>query len=95
VGEKIYGAVLFAFDLLELEGVDMRGRPLTERRATLEELVHEPHEGLRPSDVFDIRWRGGNPARLEGIVSKRRSSPYRSGHSDDWRKVKCPAYPRK
>jgi bifunctional non-homologous end joining protein LigD len=92
-------AVLFAFDLLELEGKDMRGRPLVERRSILEELVFEPRDGLRLSDVFDgdgkTLLQHACAFGLEGIVSKRRSSRYRSGRSDDWRKIKCPEYQRK
>jgi bifunctional non-homologous end joining protein LigD len=92
-------AVLFAFDLLDLDGVDLRGRPLTERRSILEELVFEPREGLRLSEVYDghgdVLLRHACGFNLEGIVSKRKAARYRSGRSDDWRKIKCPEYQRK
>lgn len=87
------GLVYFAFDLLELEGADLRKEPLIERRRRLEPLL--PSGGLlRFSVAFDqppltllreITKLGG-----EGIVSKRAKSVYTPGErSEAWRKVKC------
>lgn len=84
-----------AFDLLELDGRNLRARPLTERRAALEELLAEvPPLGLiqlsvaLPGDgttaLSAICAAGG-----EGIVSKRAASTYRAGRGDSWRKIKC------
>jgi DNA ligase D-like protein (predicted ligase) len=87
--------VLFAFDLLMLDGEDLRTRPLSERRARLEELLADVDRYAaiqfsaavagdgRP--VFAEAQRLG----LEGIVSKRASSKYRSGTCTAWRKTKC------
>jgi bifunctional non-homologous end joining protein LigD len=87
--------VYFAFDLLHLDGRDLTGAPLIERKEMLEQLL----AGL-PADV-PIRFSGHfeEPGSmllqhacrlgLEGIISKRRDAPYRSGRGGDWLKVKC------
>lgn len=88
-------AVLFAFDLLHLDGQDLRDLPLDERHLLLEDLLlraGEP-EAIRfsenvdgdPSEVAAAACRMG----LEGIVAKRQDAPYRSGPSKTWLKVKC------
>jgi bifunctional non-homologous end joining protein LigD len=85
--------VFFAFDLLHLDGQDLRGQPLMERRALLRKLVkHDPRSPIQFSDHIE-----GDGARffkaaaelgLEGIVSKRAASRYRSGPSRSWLKTK-------
>jgi bifunctional non-homologous end joining protein LigD len=85
----------FAFDLLEVEGEDLRARPLLERKFRLAALMGEaPSEGaLRYGDHVV----GDGPAfhaqacahGLEGIISKRADAPYRGGRGKDWLKVKC------
>jgi bifunctional non-homologous end joining protein LigD len=90
------GAVfLYAFDLIELDGADMRREPLAARKATLASVLAKAAPGLRLSEhieadgptVFAHACKMG----LEGIVSKRKASPYRSGRSPDWLKSKNPA----
>ena len=90
------GAVfLYAFDLIELDGADMRREPLAARKATLASVLAKAAPGLRLSGhieadgptVFAHACKMG----LEGIVSKRKASPYRSGRSPDWLKSKNPA----
>jgi bifunctional non-homologous end joining protein LigD len=89
--------VLYAFDLIELDGEDWRSRPLEERKAKLAKLLSKREEGVYLSEhlagdgaiIFDHACRMG----LEGIVSKRRDFPYRSGRSKSWIKVKNPASP--
>jgi bifunctional non-homologous end joining protein LigD len=83
--------LLYAFDLLELDGEDLRREPFETRKATLASLVRGststcPSPGILCS---------GTPASsgLEGIVSKRLGSRYRSGRSPDWLKMKNPAAP--
>jgi len=88
---------LFAFDVLELDGHDLRRSPWVERRAALERVLSGAGHGLRLSEHLN----GDGPAMfrhacamgLEGIVSKRRDRPYRSGRSLDWLKVKNPNAP--
>jgi bifunctional non-homologous end joining protein LigD len=91
-------AILYAFDLLELNGTDLRREPWETRRATLAGLLRRAGEGVRLSEhldgaegdtVFHHACRMG----LEGIVAKRRDRPYRSGRCVDWLKVKNRAHP--
>ena len=87
--------IMFAvFDLPMLNGEDLRDRPLTERREKLHDLLGSPHpEGIVFSEAIE-----GNPDDLleqacafglEGVVSKRLDSPYRSGRREEWVKAKC------
>ncbi len=87
-------AILFAFDLLYLDGYDLRSATLDDRKNALSELLtSSQHPSLRFSD--HVIGNGGamleNACRLglEGIVSKRRNSPYRSGRHGEWLKSKC------
>lgn len=88
--------VYFAFDLLYLDGRDLRGEPLTQRKAQLSALLkaHLPrsqriqfvdHFESSGKEMLDAACKLG----LEGVISKRADSPYRSGRSDDWTKAKC------
>jgi bifunctional non-homologous end joining protein LigD len=77
---------LYAFDLIELNGDDLRRDPLEARKAALSSVVAKAGAGIRYNEhieadgptVFSHAKRG-----LEGIVSKRKDSPYRSGRSPD------------
>jgi bifunctional non-homologous end joining protein LigD len=86
-------AILMLFDLLYLDGEDLRESPLTERRNMLLSLLRRPPPQLRFSHGLagdgPVAFRAACEIGLEGIVSKRRNSPYRSGKSDAWRKAKC------
>lgn len=88
-------AVLFAFDLLYLDGHDLRERPLAERREALAGILQRlPSDGaLRFSEDFDatgdVLFRHTCQCSLEGIVSKRLDSPYRGGRQTTWLKTKC------
>jgi ATP-dependent DNA ligase len=83
---------LYAFDLIELNGDDMRSDPLEVRKATLRSMLAKTGLGLR----FNEHLEGDGPTvfahackmGLEGIVSKRKDSMYRSGRSPDWLKMK-------
>jgi bifunctional non-homologous end joining protein LigD len=84
--------IFCAFDILHLNGKDLRDRPLLERRAKLQELIPSEHPFL-----FSEEFTGEAGAffqacadhQLEGIVSKLASSKYRSGRSKTWLKTKC------
>jgi bifunctional non-homologous end joining protein LigD len=86
-----------AFDLLELDGQDLRREPIEKRKELLADLL----SGSRHSLVFNecyqedgtIVFREACRLGCEGIVSKRLGSPYRSGRSKHWVKVKSPAAP--
>ncbi len=84
----------FAFDLLHLDGHDLRAVPLIERKQLLEGLIGRLGEPtIRISDHI----RGQGPefyeqacrSGLEGIVSKLATAPYRAARNRDWLKVKC------
>jgi bifunctional non-homologous end joining protein LigD len=87
---------LYAFDLIELNGDDLRREPLDTRKATLASVLRRAAPGLRLNDHIgeedgETVFRHACKMGLEGIVSKRRNSPYRSGRSPDWLKMKNPA----
>jgi ATP-dependent DNA ligase len=78
---------LYGFDLIELNGDDLRREPLAVRKATLASVLSKAAPGLRLNEhieadgptVFAHACKMG----LEGIVSKRKDSTYRSGRSPD------------
>ena len=89
---------MWAFDLIELNGDDVRRDPLAVHKATLERVLVRAAPGIRFNEhidhedgpfVFDHACKLG----LEGIVSKRRDSPYSSGRSRHWIKSKNPNAP--
>jgi bifunctional non-homologous end joining protein LigD len=91
-------AFLYAFDVLELDGVDLSRELWDERRKVLDRLLRQASDGIRLSEYLDSA--DGNTVfyhacrlGLEGIVAKRRDRPYRSGRSPDWVKVKNPDAP--
>ncbi|SDR63531.1 bifunctional non-homologous end joining protein LigD [Rhizobiales bacterium GAS113] len=90
---KAPSAVLIAFDALHLDGEDLRDRALEERRAILAKLLRKPKPQLQFSEEIAGEGREVLHAAcdmgLEGIVSKRRGSPYRSGKTDAWHKSRC------
>jgi len=96
LGERIHDASAFAyaFDLLALDGEDMRGQPLSDRKAALAKLLRRAKPGIRYSEhivgdgaeIFEHACKLG----LEGIVSKRITAPYRSGKVKTWLKTKNP-----
>lgn len=97
-------AVLLAYDLLELDGVDVRDRPLAWRRAQLEQLVGTLRESPAPlllspmvtaNDWNDLaaQWATSRERNVEGMMLKRRVSPYRVGRvRGDWWKWKVAPY---
>ncbi len=81
------------FDLLYLDGVDMRKRPLLERKALLRDLIPRKEELLLYSEHVETRGKRFferiRSERLEGIVAKECVSPYRDGvRSKEWLKIK-------
>jgi len=85
----------FVFDLLSLDGRDLRKKSLKERRALLGRLMSA--KGISNYLVYADYVEGSGPEffreacehGLEGIMSKRADAPYRSGRGKDWFKVKC------
>jgi bifunctional non-homologous end joining protein LigD len=83
---------LYAFDLIELSGDDLRHDPLESRKATLELILAKAGPGIRFSEHMEgdgeTVFRHACKLGLEGIVSRRKGSSYRSGRSPDWLKMK-------
>jgi bifunctional non-homologous end joining protein LigD len=84
-----------AFDLLAINGKDIRPEPIEDRKRRLAGLLRLLHDGIALNEHF-----GGDGAVIykhacalgcEGIVSKRLGSPYRAGRSAHWFKIKNPA----
>lgn len=88
--------VYCAFDLLFLDGWDLRASPLVRRKALLAELL-AGHIGSRSAIQFSDHVEGDGAALydktselgLEGIVSKRADAPYHAGRSKSWLKTKA------
>jgi DNA ligase D-like protein (predicted ligase) len=85
--------IFYAFDLLHLDGKDLRDSPLIKRRARLSALVRHPNSPIQFSEEFVgdavAFFRACAAHELEGIVSKLATSRYRSGRSKAWLKTKC------
>jgi bifunctional non-homologous end joining protein LigD len=87
--------VFYAFDLLHLNGKDVRRAPLAARKAVLESLLADaPKDGaIKFSENFEadgaVLLAHACRMHLEGVISKRRDAPYRSGRGGDWIKTKC------
>jgi len=83
----------YVFDILWLEGKDLTGLPLTERKAILKSIV--PDEGIiRISDAFDASgtefFEAAKKIGLEGIIAKKAESLYHTGdRTNDWLKIKA------
>jgi bifunctional non-homologous end joining protein LigD len=89
---------LYVFDLIELDGDDLRRDSLAVRKATLASLLSRAAPGLRFNEHMDeadgpLVFAHACKMGLEGIVSKRRDSFYSSGRSPHWVKAKNPQAP--
>ena len=90
-------AVLYAFDLLEVNGEDIRTEPIEDRKRRLAGLLRLPRDGIALNEQFKgdgaVIYKHACALGCEGIVSKRLGSPYRAGRSAHWLKIKNPAAP--
>jgi bifunctional non-homologous end joining protein LigD len=93
----VASAVHCAFDLLELDSRDLRREPIEERKALLADLLDGSNLSLVLNEHFEedgaTVYRAACQLGCEGIVSKRLGSPYRSGRSANWVKIKNPKAP--
>ncbi|MCA9826757.1 MAG: ATP-dependent DNA ligase, partial [Dehalococcoidia bacterium] len=90
--EGTFPVVYFAFDLLHLDGFDLRGATLEDRRVLLRQVLL-PSASVSPVEVIEAdpqtAFQVAVELGFEGLVAKRRGSPYRSGRrSDSWLKLK-------
>jgi bifunctional non-homologous end joining protein LigD len=91
--------IFFAFDLLFANGEDLRALPLAERKERLKELLEARPKAKARQIRYVEHFESGGEAilqsacklSLEGIVSKKLDSSYRSGRSENWTKAKCRA----
>jgi bifunctional non-homologous end joining protein LigD len=97
--DKTDDLIFFAFDLLFLEGADLRSRSLVDRKSALENLLDRAFDKHKAEIRYVEHFGSGGDAilksacrmALEGIVSKQADAPYASGRSDSWTKAKCRA----
>src|SRR5882757_3307591 len=89
--------ILVAFDLIELNGSDLRREPIEARKAALVKLLRGASLGIQLNDYIEADaatvFRHACEMGLEGIVSKRRGSIYQSGRTLHWLKLKNPNSP--
>jgi bifunctional non-homologous end joining protein LigD len=91
--------IFFAFDLLFLEGKDLRAKTLSERKRALKRLIEDAYGKDQAQIRYVEHFESGGDAvlksacrmSLEGIVSKQADARYASGRSDSWTKAKCRA----
>ena len=85
--------LFYLFDLLHLDGFDLRAAPLVDRKRILKELLsgvgapilYSDHMEDNGQKMFEHACEMG----LEGVISKRMDAPYKSGRGESWIKVKC------
>ncbi len=92
--------IFFAFDLLFVDGEDLRKQPLADRKERLHDILSKAI-GKKTSSLIryvehftsggDAILQSACKLSLEGIISKKLNAPYRSGRSDSWTKAKCRA----
>lgn len=91
--KKDLGLRYYVFDLLYLNGEDLRTRPLLERKELLKDVLeHAPSQIIYSEHITEDGaefYKVSCEHKLEGIVSKIADSPYRSGRNDLWAKTKC------
>ncbi len=90
-------AIHRAFDLLELNGEDLRTQPLEVRKHKLAKLLRRAHSTITLNQHYEgdgaAVYKHACALGCEGIVSKRLGSPYRSGRTEYWVKIKNPKAP--
>jgi len=93
----VASAVHCAFDLLELDGKDLRGQPIEIRKTALAKVLKGSRLSIVLNEQFEedgaAVYRAACQLGCEGVVSKRLGSPYRFGRSPNWVKVKNPNAP--
>jgi len=91
-GERLGKLSYALFDVLHLNGVDVSGAPLLERKALLQDLLEDAPAHLAYSSHIEgdgqAAFELAGEQHFEGIISKRADRPYHGGRSEDWRKTK-------
>jgi bifunctional non-homologous end joining protein LigD len=90
-------ATALAFDILMHNGDDVRRRPFAERKAMLRKVLQRTRRGIQYVEYTEgdgvEMFKAICTLGLEGIVSKKRNAPYKSGPSKTWLKIKNPKAP--
>jgi len=89
---QAYPLTYVAFDCLYADGKDLRRAPLEERKAILERLIADPARVLYSKHVVEAGralFEQAQAQQLEGIIGKKRMSPYQERRSRDWVKIKA------
>jgi bifunctional non-homologous end joining protein LigD len=86
----------YGFDLLALDGDDLRDQPLERRKVLLARVLRRSADGIVLNEHMDgelgvTMFKHVCRMGLEGVVSKRRDKPYQPGRSKTWLKIKNPA----
>jgi bifunctional non-homologous end joining protein LigD len=94
IGREPHRLLFYAFDLLHLDGFDLRGAALSDRRRILTMLIEKlPRTQILLNETIDepgdVLFEHACQMCLEGIVAKRSDAPYRSGRVETWIKAKC------
>lgn len=93
--KKDLGLMYYIFDILYLNGKDLRDLPLTERKKILKDVLSDAPKNVVMSEHFETSaadfFAVSCEHQLEGIISKQADAPYSSGRNDLWVKVKCSA----
>jgi bifunctional non-homologous end joining protein LigD len=100
LGDGKATACLYAFDLLFIDGEDLRPLPLVDRKERLASALQRAPEGVRYSEHMDapdgpVMYAHACRLGLEGIVSKRRDRAYRGVRCPHWLKILNPSYERR
>ena len=92
-----HAAILCAFDVIELDGDDLRPLPIERRKDILAKLLSRPNQRIAFNQHYTcdgaVIYKHVCTFGCEGIVSKRLGSQYHSGRVDHWLKIKNPAAP--
>ncbi|MES1990480.1 MAG: DNA ligase D [Pseudomonadota bacterium] len=87
--------VYFVFDLLELDGKDLKKQPLLKRKELLKKLIGKTGAGAQVQFSEHVRGHGEDVFNKvcaeghEGIIAKKADAPYRNARTRDWLKIKC------
>ncbi len=93
--KKDTSLIYYIFDILYLDGKDLRNLPLLERKKILKDVLKKSSKNINMSEHFESNaadfFAVSCEHQLEGIVCKQGDAPYSSGRNDLWIKVKCTA----
>jgi ATP-dependent DNA ligase len=98
LSDSQFSSITCAFDVLAIDGDDLRRLPLSMRKANLQRLLARRPDGIfisqfEQGEIGPDLFRKACEFGLEGLVSKHRDRPYQGGRSKHWIKVKNRKHP--